>query len=136
MTWSHQNRSQLIRIPAATGVYSRMELRSPDPSCNPYLAFAMLIEAGLAGIRSHLKLTPASDFNIYEANDEQLKDITKLPASLGEAIRTAQNSEFIHELRPEKIIRQYCNVKLVEQEELSEALDEETFEEQNYFLNV
>ena len=49
LSWSHQNRSQLIRIPAATGAQSRMELRSPDPSCNPHLAFAMLLQAGATG---------------------------------------------------------------------------------------
>ena len=51
ITWSHQNRSQLVRIPAATGEFSRMELRSPDLSCNPYLAFSLLIHAGLEGIK-------------------------------------------------------------------------------------
>lgn len=52
----HQNRSQLIRIPAAHGVNNRMELRSPDPCANPYLAFSLLIRAGMEGIRRELKL--------------------------------------------------------------------------------
>lgn len=56
ISWSSENRSQLIRIPAAEGEYRRAELRSPDPACNPYLAFALIIYAGLDGIRQDMAL--------------------------------------------------------------------------------
>ena len=64
ISWSQENRSQLIRIPAATGEYRRAELRSPDPLCNPYLAFALLIRAGLDGVQQQLTLPPAADMNL------------------------------------------------------------------------
>jgi len=65
VTWSPQNRSQLIRIPAANGKYSRIELRSSDPSCNPYLVFALLIYAGLDGIKNKSELDKPANFNLY-----------------------------------------------------------------------
>ena len=68
VTWSHQNRSQLIRIPASTDEHVRMELRSADPSCNPYLAFALLIHAGLDGIENGEALAPPCNKNLFEAD--------------------------------------------------------------------
>ena len=67
ITWSSENRSQLIRIPAAVGESRRAELRSADPAANPYLAFAMLIYAGLYGIKQGLTLPAPADFNLYTA---------------------------------------------------------------------
>ncbi|WP_040195929.1 glutamine synthetase family protein [Candidatus Soleaferrea massiliensis] len=136
VTWSHQNRSQLIRIPAATGVCSRMELRSPDPACNPYLAFALLIYAGLDGMKRELQLPEPSDFNVYEADEKQLENLTRLPANLGEAIGLAQNSAFLSDVLPSKIIEHYCSAKFSEQEELSHAKNEEKFEQKSYFFNI
>ena len=83
LSWSHQNRSQLIRIPAATGAQSRMELRSPDPSCNPHLAFAMLLQAGLDGIRRELPLCPAVDLNLYDAEPGVLEKNARAAGKLG-----------------------------------------------------
>ncbi|MCL2071872.1 MAG: glutamine synthetase family protein, partial [Oscillospiraceae bacterium] len=68
ISWSHQNRSQLIRIPAAVDEKARMELRSPDPSLNPYLAFAMIISAGLCGIENSMSLPPSVDADLYTAD--------------------------------------------------------------------
>jgi glutamine synthetase len=67
ISWSRANRSQLVRIPSVKGEYNRMELRSPDPTCNPYLAFALLLEAGMDGIDRHLPLPPAADLELYNA---------------------------------------------------------------------
>ena len=64
ISWSSENRSQLIRIPAAKGEYRRAELRSPDPLCNPYLAFALLIHAGLDGIKKHSQLPEADGYQL------------------------------------------------------------------------
>ncbi|MBQ1503859.1 MAG: glutamine synthetase, partial [Oscillospiraceae bacterium] len=69
VSWSRENRSQLIRIPAAGGEYRRAELRSPDPAANPYLAFSLLIHAGLEGIENRLPLCAPSDFNLYTADE-------------------------------------------------------------------
>ncbi|MCQ2484256.1 MAG: glutamine synthetase family protein [Clostridia bacterium] len=109
ISWSSENRSQLIRIPAAQGEYRRMELRSPDPRANPYLAFALLIYAGLDGIQNNLKLPPAADINIYKSDKDVLDRFDKLPASRTEAARIAKNSEFINAHLSDAMIKTYCD---------------------------
>ena len=83
ISWSHQNRSQLIRIPATTGEANRMELRSPDPSCNPYLAFALLLHAGLDGIEEQAKLPAPCDKNLFEEGLASRLGIRELPGPGG-----------------------------------------------------
>ena len=107
ITWSSQNRSQLIRVPAAEGEYRRVELRSPDPTANPYIAFALLIYAGLDGIRRNRLLPPSADFNLYEASPELLATFRRLPISLDEAREAAAASGFIREHLPSVILAAY-----------------------------
>ena len=95
ISWSHQNRSQLIRIPAATGEKTRMELRSPDSAINPYLAFSLILAAGVYGIENSLTLPKEINENLYILGEEKLKDIEVLPESLQEALDIAKESEFI-----------------------------------------
>lgn len=109
ISWSAQNRSQLIRIPAASGQYRRAELRSPDPSANPYLAFTLMIYAGLDGIMNHLPLQPAADLNLYKASPDILSAFEHLPASCTEACRLASKSDFIKAHIPAEIIASYCH---------------------------
>ena len=73
ISWSHQNRSQLIRIPAATGEKTRMELRSPDSAINPYLAFSLILAAGVYGIENSLTLPKEINENLYILGEEKLK---------------------------------------------------------------
>lgn len=108
VSWSGENRSQLIRIPAASGEYRRAELRSPDPATNPYLAYALLIYAGIYGIENKLSLPPAADINFYKAEADVLKKFEKLPSSLAEAKTLAKESKFITEHLPKPIIDIYC----------------------------
>ena len=108
ISWSAENRSQLIRIPAATGKYRRAELRSPDPSANPYLAFAILIYAGLEGINKGMELPQEADFNFYNADAATLKKYSRLPSSRGEAALKAKGSEFVAGILPKSIIEYYC----------------------------
>ena len=108
ISWSSENRSQLIRIPAATGEYRRAELRSPDPTTNPYLAYALLIYAGLYGIENKLDLPQTADINFYKADEETVKQFKKLPDSLAEAKTLALSSKFVAEHLPESIISIYC----------------------------
>ena len=108
VSWSHENRSQLVRIPAAVGEYRRAELRSPDPGANPYLAFALMIRAGLDGIKRGLALPEPADFNLFHAGAEVLDRYKKLPGYLGAAKRAATKSEFIKGVLPEQIIRIFC----------------------------
>lgn len=107
ITWSEENRSQLVRIPAATGEYRRMELRSPDPSTNPYIAYALLIYAGLDGVDNNLTPPPACDINLFKATHEELKGIETLPLTLKEASELASNSEFVKSILPEKVVKVY-----------------------------
>ena len=80
ISWSSENRSQLIRIPAAKGEYRRAELRSPDPLCNPYLAFALLIHAGLDGIRKNLPLPEGRGYQLlHRAGVRQIDNSGRFP---------------------------------------------------------
>lgn len=107
VSWSSENRSQLIRVPAAVGEYRRAELRSPDPSANPYLAFALLIYAGLYGIQNKLTPPAATDFNLFTADPSVLTSLQKLPAALEEAVAIMQSSSFIREHIPQAILAIY-----------------------------
>ncbi len=108
VSWSSENRSQLVRIPAALGEYRRAELRSPDPLCNPYLAFALLIWAGLDGIKNNSQLPEMADINLFNAPEEVTKKFATLPGDLSSASKAASESEFIKKHLPESIIENYC----------------------------
>lgn len=110
VTWSEENRSQLIRIPAAVGENRRAELRSADSTANPYLAYALLIYAGLHGIKNGLVLPPATDLNLYTAPAETLKTLRTLPGSLAEAVTLADTSAFVKAHLPESVIRAYTRL--------------------------
>ena len=107
LTWSPENRSQLIRIPAAEGEYRRLELRSPDPSANPYLAFALVVYAGLDGLTCGLTPPPPTNVNILAASDTRVKGIEQLPRTLGAAVSAAAGSEFIRRYIPEPVLAAY-----------------------------
>ena len=107
VSWSAENRSQLVRIPAAAGEYRRMELRSPDPAANPYLAFALMIYAGLEGIQKKLPLGDAADINLYKADLKTLSNFEKLPEKYQEACAAAFGNAFIKEHIPSEILEIY-----------------------------
>ncbi len=108
VSWCTENRSQLIRIPAAEKEYRRAELRSPDPMCNPYLAFTLIIYAGLEGIEQKAELIEAADFNLYSAKEEEVKDLLLLPKSLDEAKKVAASSDFVKAHLSKELIESYC----------------------------
>ena len=108
ISWSNNNRSQLIRIPAAAGQYRRVELRSPDPASNPYLAFALLIYAGLQGIQEQLELPDESNMTLFTADYETLSQLRMLPQSRSAAAQQARASAFIRQHLPQTLIRGYC----------------------------
>ena len=108
ITWSGENRSQLIRIPAAVGEFRRAELRSPDSTANPYLAFALIIYAGLTGIHHRLTPPPAADINMFNAPADVLANYGKLPTSLHEAVAIAESSAFMREHLPDIVVSAYC----------------------------
>lgn len=108
ISWSGENRSQLVRIPAAIGEYRRAELRSPDPGANPYLAFTLMIYAALEGLHQKMDLPPATDLNLYRADSSTLARFQKLPGSLAEACNLASQSKFIQQHIPAAILEIYC----------------------------
>ena len=114
--------AQMVRAMLAAGVPARLgaltpapadapraELRSPDPLCNPYLAFALLIRAGMDGIARALTLPPAADLNLFSAPPEVTAGFEALPASLAEAKALAAASDFVRAALPEEIISVYCS---------------------------
>ena len=103
VTWSPGNRSQLIRIPAAQGEYKRMELRSPDPMVNPHLAYALVIFAGLDGVRRKLLPPEPMNVNLYTAEAALTSSLAALPGSLAEARKIARESPFIRGVLPEEL---------------------------------
>ncbi|MGH2559594.1 MAG: glutamine synthetase, partial [Thermomicrobiales bacterium] len=101
VSWARTNRSALVRVPAIRGGHTaatRIELRCPDPSCNPYLAFAVMLAAGLDGIERELPLPEPVEENLYHFTDDDLKrrNIPVLPATLGEAVAEMEQSELVH----------------------------------------
>lgn len=109
VSWSKENRSQLIRVPAASDEYTRAELRSPDPQANPYIAFTLMIKAGIYGIQNNLELPKPIDLNLFKADKSILSVLEKLPGSLKEAKTITKESEFISSSIPKKIIDIYCD---------------------------
>ncbi len=118
IAWSCRNRSPLIRIPAKRGDSTRIELRNPDPSCNPYLAIAVMLSAGLDGIKH--KVTPPApvDKNIYNmsASEKESENIGSLPGNLYEAIEELKKDQLISDTLGHHIFNRYCNAKLLEWE--------------------
>ena len=106
---SSENRSQLVRVPAAVGKYQRVELRSPDPSANTYLAFALLIYAILDGIQNKLELARPADINLYKSDADVLAKFEQLPGDFKSACALAVNSKFIKKYIPDAILDIYCN---------------------------
>ena len=110
VSWSNENCSQMIRIPTITGTNHRTELLSPDPTANPYLAFALVLKAGLHGISHTNELPMGADFNLYKAMPQALAQYRPLPENLQAAKETARNSQFIQESLPKEIIESYCGL--------------------------
>ena len=133
VSWSHQNRSQLVRIPAAHGDFRRMELRSPDPAASPYLAFTLLIHAGLGGIADELTLPAPCNHDLFTAPDDVRAQYALLPHTLGEALDLARNSTFIASIVPEALLSNYFAAKTREWETVSRASDQKAAEDELYF---
>ena len=100
IAWSATNRSPLIRIPSSRGEHTRIELRCPDPSANPYLALAVCLRAGLDGIVNHIDPPESVDCNIFDLTEEERKSrgIEAVPASLREAVSELEKDELIRDV--------------------------------------
>lgn len=104
ISWSCQNRSQLIRIPAARDDGARIEYRASDPICNPYTAIYVLLSAGFEGIENKTELPPSNDVDLFNASKDILEKIQKLPESLEEAVKCAENGDFVYKIFPKILI--------------------------------
>ncbi|HHW48243.1 MAG TPA: type I glutamate--ammonia ligase [Clostridiaceae bacterium] len=116
IAWSAKNRSPLIRIPTAEGDFTRVELRCPDPACNPYLALAAILTAGLDGIKNKIQPPPPVNRNIYEMTEEQKasEGVYQLPANLKEAVEEMSKSELVREVLGDHIFNKYIEAKTKE----------------------
>ena len=118
LAWSTGNRSALIRIPTPRGQATRVELRSPDPACNPYLAFAVCLAAGLDGIERQLTPPPEANENLYAiAADLEAQGVSRLPGTLEAAIHALEADPVVTAALGEHITTQYVTGKLREWEE-------------------
>ena len=119
IAWSAKNRTPLIRIPVSRGEGTRVELRSPDPSANPYLALAVCLAAGLDGIKNEIMPPCSVDCNIYEMTEQERMDagIENLPGSLLEAAREFEKDAFIQDVLGEDLSKKYIKAKTKEYED-------------------
>ncbi len=113
IAWANQNRSALIRIPSKRGKSTRCELRNPDVACNPYLAFSVMLAAGLKGIEEKLDAPEPIEKNIYSLSEEERKKygIEQLPESLGHALALMMKSELVRETLGDHVFENLIHVK-------------------------
>ncbi len=119
LAWSASNRSALIRIPAKRGNSTRVELRNPDPACNPYLAFAAALAAGIDGIKHKIKPPAETTANIYHMNaaERAAGGIVSLPASLIEAVNELKENEVMKKMLGEHVFNKFIEGKFREWDE-------------------
>lgn len=122
IAWSRRNRSALVRVPMyqpGKEAATRMELRCPDPSGNPYLQLAVMLAAGLKGIEEEYKLAEPMELNLYHLTDEERAErgIKSLPASLGEAIHVSEKSEMLRETLGDHCFERFIELKKKEWDE-------------------
>ncbi|MBM3322208.1 glutamine synthetase [candidate division WOR-3 bacterium] len=129
VSWAQMNRSALVRVPAFDARRPnacRAEYRSPDPACNPYLAFACLVAAGLSGIEQKLKLGPPTSDNIYRMTPAERKaaGISSLPSDLSGAVLQAETSRFVREALGDELFEHFIRNKKLEWDEYKSQVTE------------
>jgi len=127
VTWAAMNRSALLRVPKwfiEKHEAARIELRCPDPSCNPYLAFAVMLKAGLDGIKNNLEPPEPVEENIYSLDDESRvqRNIDVLPTSLSEALEALKKDEVLQETLGSHLYERYIDVKTKEWDEFKKQV--------------
>jgi len=127
VTWAGMNRSALLRVPKwfkTKPQAARIELRCPDPTCNPYLAFAVMLKAGLDGIKNDLQPPEPVEENIYELDSKSLlqKNIDLLPTSLAEALNALKGDKILQETLGKHLFERYIDVKTKEWDEFKQQV--------------
>ncbi len=133
ISWSKENRSQLIRIPAVIGSGGRMELRSPDSTVNPYFAFSLILSAGLEGIEKEMKLTKPVNENLFTVDKSVTAGLDKLPMSMQEAIECASSSSFVETVLGKELVERYITLKQKEVDQYNNSEDKLEFNNRKYF---
>ena len=131
ISWSRQNRSQLVRLPSAHGELCRMEMRSPDPACNPYLAIGLILAAGLDGIRRRLPLPEPVNRNLFLHSAAE--GLESLPTTLREAITVAASSDFILQELPLALLNKYFEYQTQLCLDYEQAADKQAWEREHCF---
>ncbi|MEO1480851.1 MAG: glutamine synthetase family protein [Myxococcota bacterium] len=113
IAWSEKNRSPMIRVPAARGKGTRIEVRMPDPACNPYLAFAVMLQAGLDGIESELECGPPVKKDLFKLSDRERRRlrVDKLPGNLNDAVSALEKNRFLCEVLGEHVATHFIASK-------------------------
>ena len=133
IAWSAKNRSPLIRIPASRGNGTRVELRNPDPTANPYLVLALCLAAGLDGIKNKIEVPESVDCNIYEMTPgERRAGIENMPADLKEAVDCLVADEFLCSVLGEHITTKYVEAKMKEWENYTTRVSQWEIDEYLY----
>ncbi|SFB20857.1 glutamine synthetase [Acetitomaculum ruminis DSM 5522] len=121
IAWSAKNRSPLIRIPASKGESTRIELRSPDSACNPYLALALCLAAGMEGIEEKIEPMESIDINTYDMSEKELKalNLEELPSNLSKALDEMEKDELLRQVLGDHVFNIYLETKRKEWREYS-----------------
>lgn len=136
IAWSAKNRTPLVRIPGTRGEDTRIELRSPDPACNPYLALAVCLHAGLDGIKNQILPPECMDANMNAMTLEELEanGVEILPRDLGEAIQEFEADPLMKEALGEEMCAKIADAKKKEWEEYNAQVSQ--WEIDSYLLRV
>lgn len=134
ISWSETNRTPLIRIPAARGQGTRVELRSPDPSCNPYLTLAVCLAAGLDGIKNKQECPKPINKNNYKITEEEVEElgIERLPRNLYQAVEEFKKDDFVRQILGKHISDEYAQLKLKEWQDYEERITDWEIEQYLY----
>lgn len=126
VAWSGKNRSPLVRVPSSRGLSTRLELRSVDPTANPYLAMAVLLQAGLDGIKRKINPPKAVDRNIYVMTEEEREaaHITDLPSTLHNAVKAMKKDDVVKEALGSHIFNNFIEAKRMEWDAYRQSVSE------------
>ncbi len=135
VAWSASNRSALVRIPASRGIGTRTEVRCPDPTCNPYLALAMMLNSGLDGVKNKLEAPASIDVDIFKMTpaEKDAAGIASMPANLEEAVNALKENPIARETLGEHIFEKYIEGKTREWDSFRTAVTD--WEIDNYMKN-
>jgi glutamine synthetase len=113
VAWSMRNRSPLVRVPARRGMGTRIEVRMPDPSCNPYLAFGVMLAAGLDGVKNRMDPGEPVDRNVFKMSEREKRRlrIEQLPANLSDALDNLEKDDVVTDALGEHILTHFLEAK-------------------------